>query len=91
MLQRLGRSLQRVYSSFNTCSSAPKGGWVRIHDALIMPKLPVFMIWVSKFVNHSLFAAISSSAEITLDATTTWHRNFRRRSARFLDPSAPDR
>ncbi len=54
MLLRLGRPLQRLYSSFNTCSSAPKGGWAGIDSALTMPKLPVFMTSSASLRNHHI-------------------------------------
>jgi len=33
-----------MYSSFNTCSSMPKGGWELLPVAFNMPKMPIFQI-----------------------------------------------
>lgn len=35
---------QRMYSSFNTYSSMPKGGWVLQSNAHDMPNMPILMM-----------------------------------------------
>lgn len=78
MLQWLGRPLQRVYSSFNSCSSAPKGGWVGIEHALVVPKLPIISIFTGGTGIHPHLSQTDTLPEPSLDGTTRWRDDFRR-------------